>query len=333
MLLAGDIGGTKTVLALFPLDSAQIRFSKPTHVQVYPSDAYDSLEEVVTEFLATTAVTPRCATFGVAGPVINGRAQITNLPWVIDKASLQQHLHIDAVYLLNDLESIANAVPYLSADELIAVNEGTPNPTGPIAVIAPGTGLGEAFLVHNGSRYQAFASEGGHATFSPVNALQRELLAYLEPRFEHVSFERVCSGSGIPNLYAFLAANGRYDEPAWLRQKLEAAEDWTPIIVEAAKQNKADICAATLDLFVDILANETSNNALRLLATGGIYLGGGIPPRLVPQLTDGDFMRRYALKGRFSQMVSQMPVYIIKEPAAGLYGAAYFALEAFHANA
>lgn len=330
MLLAGDIGGTKTVLALFALDSTQ---NKPTQIRVYPSDAYGSLEEVIAEFLAETAVAPHCAAFGVAGPVLNGRAQITNLPWLIDVTTLQQQLGIRDVYLLNDLEAIANAVPHLTADELIVVNKGSRNPTGPIAVIAPGTGLGEAFLVHNGRRYQAFPSEGGHATFSPVNALQRELLAYLEARFDHVSFERVCSGSGIPNLYAFLVDNGRYPEPAWLRQQLETADDWTPIIVEAAKQNKADICAATLDLFVDILANETSNNALRLLATGGIYLGGGIPPRLVPQLTDGDFMRRYALKGRFSQMVSQMPVYIIKEPAAGLYGAAYFGLEAFKSTA
>jgi glucokinase len=259
--------------------------------------------------------------------VINGRARVTNLTWVIDTAVLQQTLGIDSVYLLNDLESIANAVPYLAADELITVNEGKRNSTGPIAVIAPGTGLGEAFLVHDGTRYRAFPSEGGHATFSPVNAVQRDLLAYLEPHFDHVSFERVCSGSGIPNLYNFLRESGRFAEPAWLREQFDTAEDWTPLIVEAAKQGQAEICAATLDLFIDILANETSNNAIRLLATGGIYLGGGIPPRLVPQLTDGNFMRRFALKGRFSQLVSQMPVHIIKEPLAGLHGAAYFGLE------
>lgn len=327
MLLAGDIGGTKTVLALFPLNPVDAHFSQPIHCHTYASDDYPSLETVVATFLEKTAVTPQCASFGVAGPVINGRAQVTNLPWLIDTAVLQRMLGIAAVYLLNDLESIANAVPHLAADELLPINEGKADPTGPIAVIAPGTGLGEAFLVHDGVRYRAFPSEGGHATFSPVNAVQRDLLAYLEPRFDHVSFERVCSGSGIPNLYNFLRDSGRYAEPAWLREQLAAVEDWTPLIVEAARQNRAEICAATLDLFIDILANETSNNALRLLATGGIYLGGGIPPRLAPQLTDGNFMRRYALKGRFSQMVCQMPVYIIKEPLAGLHGAAYFGLE------
>lgn len=328
MLLAGDIGGTKTILALFSLDLVNNRLSEPTYKKTYPSDAYASLEAVIRDFLETTAVSPVCAAFGVAGPVVDGRAQVTNLPWQIDTAVLQETIGSNNVYLLNDLESMANAVPHLLADELITINEGQQNPTGPIAVIAPGTGLGEAYLVHNGSQYQALPSEGGHATFSPVNAMQRELLAYLEPQFEHVSFERVCSGSGIPNLYCFLRDNGRYPEPTWLHEQLAAAEDWTPVIVAAAKEEKADICVATLDLFVDILANETSNMAIRLLATGGIYLGGGIPPRIVPQLTDGDFMRRYAFKGRFSALVSQMPVYIIKDPSAGLQGAAYFGLAA-----
>jgi glucokinase len=327
MFLAGDIGGTKTVLALFPLEPPSAHFAQPIHSHTYPSEGYDSLEEVVIDFVAKTGIQPVGASFGVAGPVINGRARVTNLTWVIDTAVLQQTLHTPHVHLLNDLESIANAVPYLTANELITINEGQRNPTGPIAVIAPGTGLGEAFLVHDGQRYRAFPSEGGHATFSPVNAIQRELLAYLEPRFDHVSFERVCSGSGIPNLYAFLRDSGRFAEPAHLRDQLAAAENWTPIIVNAAVAGGAEICAATLDLFIDILANETSNNAIRLLATGGIYLGGGIPPRIVAQLTDGNFMRRYSLKGRFSELVSQMPVHIIKDPLAGLHGAAYFGLE------
>ncbi len=327
MLLAGDIGGTKTVLALFPLNPVSTPLTHPTFSHTYASDDHPSLETIVTDFVARCGMRPTVASFGVAGPVINGRARVTNLTWVVDTAVLKQTLGITHVYLLNDLEAIANVVPHLTENELISVNEGQRNPTGPIAVIAPGTGLGEAFLVHDGLRYRAFPSEGGHATFSPVNDLQRDLLAYLEPRFDHISFERVCSGSGIPNLYGFLRDSGRYEEPAWLREELAAAEDWTPIILTTAKEEKAGLCTATLDLFVDILANETSNMAIRLLATGGIYLGGGIPPRIVPQLTDGDFMRRYALKGRFSHMVGQMPVHIIKEPLAGLYGAAYFGLQ------
>ncbi|MCP4358606.1 MAG: glucokinase [Chloroflexi bacterium] len=326
MLLAGDIGGTKTILALFPLDSHRGHLSSPTASKTYPSDAYDSLEAITADFLEMTGMQPVCASFGVAGPVINGRAQITNLNWTIDTAVLQQTLGIEDIFLLNDLESIANAVPHLAGDELITVNKGVRDPIGPIAVIAPGTGLGEAFLIHDGRRYLAFPSEGGHATFSPMNELQRELLAYLETRYHHISFERVCSGSGIPNLYAFLRDNGRYPEPTWLHNQLAATEDMTPIIVNNALASKTDICVATLDLFVDILANEASNMGIRLLATGGIYLGGGIPPRIVPQLTDGDFIRRYTLKGRFSKMVSQMPVHIIKDPLAGLHGAAYFVI-------
>lgn len=328
MFLAGDVGGTKTVLAFFPTDTPDTPLPPPAHTQTYASEEYTSLEEVVITFLTETGVKPVGACFGVAGPVLKGRAQITNLPWQIDTAVLQQTLNVPHVFLLNDLEAIANAVPYLSGAELITLNTGERNPTGPIAVIAPGTGLGEAFLVHDGRRYRAFPSEGGHATFSPVNAIQRDLQAYMEGHFDHVSFERVCSGNGIPNLYAFLRDDGRYPEPAWLRDQLTAAESRTPLIVRAAINEAAEIATATLDLFIDILANEASNMAIRLLATGGIYLGGGIPPRLVPQLTDGDFMRRYALKGRFSQMVSRMPIHIIKDPLAGLQGAAYFGLDA-----
>ena len=180
MFLAGDIGGTKTILAFFPLDLVNNHLPPPMQSKIYASDDYSSLEAVVHDFLATTAVKVQGAAFGVAGPVVGGRAQVTNLPWAIDTAVLQQVIGSPHVYLLNDLESIANAVPHLNRDELIPVNEGQVNPTGPIAVIAPGTGLGEAYLVHDGQRYLAFPSEGGHATFSPVNAIQRDLLAYLE---------------------------------------------------------------------------------------------------------------------------------------------------------
>jgi glucokinase len=325
MLLAGDIGGTKTVLALFPLHTAHL--TEPLHSKIYPSDKYSALEEVVADFLQLTSANPVCACFGVAGPVINGRSRITNLSWTIDAHNLQSTFHIPNVYLLNDLEAIANAVPYMQGDELITINTGQRNPQGPIAVMAPGTGLGEAFLVHDGSRYRAYPSEGGHATFSPVNQIQRDLLSYLETKLNHVSFERVCSGMGIPNLYYFLRDTGRYEEPQWLHDQLAAAEDKTPIIMNTAVTQQAPISIATLDLFVEIMANEASNLAIRFLATGGIYLGGGIPPRIVPQLTNGNFMSRYSAKGRFSELVGNMPVHIIKDPIAGLHGAAYFGRE------
>lgn len=326
MLLAGDIGGTKTVLALFE-ETTDDSLSHPAAKTVFPSDRYDSLEAIIAEFLADKAVSISAASFGVAGPVVGGQARITNLSWFIDTAVIRQQLGITAVALLNDLESIANAVPYLTPDaDLAAINEGTAEPHGAIGVIAPGTGLGEAFLVWQGERYQAHPSEGGHASFSPNTAEQRDLLIYMEERFPHVSFERVCSGSGIPNLYNFLRDSGRFTEPPWLRDQLAAATDRTPIIVNTALAGKAEICAAVLNLFIEILAGEAANMALKVLATGGIYLGGGIPPRILPQLQNSRFMEIFARKGRFSDLLARIPIHVIRNPEAGLFGAAYHGL-------
>lgn len=328
MILAGDIGGTKTVLALFP---DEMSVQQPLHLATFPSSSYNSLEAIITDFLREQAgsIAPsqlRSATFGVAGPVVKSRAQITNLPWVIDAAAISRELDLD-VYLLNDLEAVATAVPHLGPDELVTLNEGRSDPQGTIAVIAPGTGLGEAYLVWDGRHHRAYPSEGGHASFSPRTEVQRELLAYLEIHLDHVSFERVCSGKGLPNIYRFLKSSNRYSEPAWLRQELAAAIDPTPVIVNAALDKRADICVAVLDLFISILGVEAGNMALKLLATGGVYLGGGIPPRILPQLQNGNFMASFVNKGRFASLLERFPVRVITDSQAALHGAAYHGLE------
>jgi len=326
MLLAGDIGGTKTVLALFERQAgASLITRHPVLERTFPSQQYASLELIIEEFLRECPHTVAAASFGVAGPVVDGRAQVTNLPWVIDAAAIGAQFGF-SVHLLNDLEALATAVPYLQGADLVTLNEGVPVENGAIGVIAPGTGLGEGFLVWHATRYEAFPSEGGHCAFGPTTPLQLEMLNYWLPRMGHVSYERVCSGIGIPNIYTFLRDSGRYPEPEWLREALDEASDLTPVIVRAAVASEADICVATLELFMEILGDQAGNLALTVLATGGIFLGGGIPGRILPQLQKGPFMRFFRDKGRFSEMMGRIPVHVIFNPKAALYGTAYDAL-------
>ena len=218
---------------------------------------------------------------------------------MIEADAISQTFDLPQVHLLNDLEAVAVAVPHLPTDAICTLNVGQHDPTGTIGVIAPGTGLGEAFLVWTGERYQSCPTEGGHASFAPVTHEQLELLDYLEPRFGHVSFERVCSGSGIPNLYDYLSQTGRYDEPDWLLDAMAQAADPTPTIITAALERKARICIATLDLFVRILGGVVGNMAVKVFATGGLYLGGGIAPRILTRLQRPDFHDAICYKGRF----------------------------------
>jgi len=324
MFLAGDIGGTKTVLALYE-DEAM---GQPLREETFANHNFDSLTAIIKEFLGEeeTAVLQR-ASFGVAGPVRDRQAALTNLPWVINAPEIEEAFGWP-VRLLNDLQAIAYAVPHLSGSDLLTLNEADADPTGPIAVIAPGTGLGEAFLTWNGRSYQPSASEGGHASFGPTTPLQIEMLAYLQPRLGHISYERVCSGVGIPNIYHFLRDSGRYKEPDWLRQELEAAEDKTPVIVNTALKKKAPICEAVLDIFVAILGSEAGNLALKIMASGGVYIGGGIPPRILDQLENGRFMRYFVDKPPHNELLEETAVHVIRNPKVALYGAAYAALEA-----
>jgi glucokinase len=326
MLLAGDIGGTKTNLAVF---SSETGWRKPYAEATYTSVDYPGLESVVSEFLAQHNFPIDRASFGVAGPVVNGRATVTNLSWMMDENQLQQALHISSVRLLNDLDAIAHSIPYLESQDLHTLNEGQAVSSGAIAVIAPGTGLGEGFLTWDGSHYQAHTSEGGHADFAPANTFQVELLRYLMARFPHVSFERICSGKGLPNIYDYLKDSGYAEEPQWLAEQFAMTLDRSPIIVNNAldKDNACELCVATLDTFVSILAAEAGNLALKVLSTGGVYLGGGIPPRILPYLQDKQFMQAFTHKGRFTQMLAQMPVHVILNPKVALFGAAIHGFE------
>ncbi len=330
MLLAGDIGGTKTRLAVF---SPEAGLRAPLVEKTFPSAHYPSLEAIAREFLAQVSqqvsLPVERASFGVAGPVVAGRAEITNLSWVLDERQLREALNLSSVRLLNDLEAIAQAVPFLEAADLHTLNQGQPTPGGTIAVIAPGTGLGEAFLTWDGARYRTHPSEGGHADFAPTNAFELKLLRHLQGRFKHVSCERVCSGRGLPNIYAYLRDSGYAYESPWLAEPLAAADDPTPIIVKAAlhEEKPCELCVATLSTFVSILGAEAGNLALKVLATGGVYLGGGIPPRILPVLKHERFMEAFRRKGRMSDLLARMPVHVILNPEVALLGAACHGLE------
>lgn len=317
-LLAGDIGGTKTRLAIYhPKDGPRHPLAEAT----FPSADFLSLEALVAEFLRDRGWSIYRASFGIPGPVVDGRVQVTNLPWVVDERALSAELGAP-VTLLNDLAAIAQGIPFLEARDLVTLNTGTPAPDGAIAVIAPGTGLGEAFLIWNGDSYVPCASEGGHTDFGPITQTELELLSYLMSRHEHVSYERVCSGIGLPSIYEFLRDTGRYPEPGWLKTELSQAKDPTPVISQAAVTGKVEICVETLKMFVSILGSEAGNLALKVLATGGVYLGGGIPAHILSFLTDAHFMRAFTAKGRFSEMLARVPVHVIRNPEAGLFGAA-----------
>ena len=331
MLLAGDIGGTKTILALFQEDSPR----EPMVETRFPSSRYDSLDTIVEEFVERHATMLseqpiRAAAFGVAGPVLGGKAKITNLTWAIDEAVLASIMHLphEKVSLLNDLEAISTSIPNLRQDDLHVLNSGLPEAGASIAVIAPGTGLGEGYLTWDGKRYRAHPSEGGHAGFSPENRDELELLGFMFEEHHHVSTERLCSGIGIPNIYQFLKTRKGFSEPAELTRALAAAEDPTPVIINNAQgDNASEICRETLNMFVSVLGSECGDMALVLMAKGGVYLGGGIPPRILPALQGERFRKAFRNKGRFSSLMASIPVYVILNSRAGLLGAAYAGMD------
>ncbi|UCG65023.1 MAG: glucokinase [Deltaproteobacteria bacterium] len=326
MLLAGDIGGTKTSVGIYSPEKGP---REPLIEATFPSARYSSLEALVKEFLSRSELSVDSASFGIAGPVVKGKVKTTNLPWIIDEKKLGKELKLRSVHLLNDLEAIAYGVPHQKVADLHTINEGLKAAGGPVAVIAPGTGLGEAFLTWDGKRYRAHPSEGGHGDFAPTNSLEIDLLRYLQETMEHVSYERICSGHGLPNIYAFLKDRGYAREPAWLAGQLKAATDPTPLIVNAALDTKrpCELCKTTLDIFVSVLGAEAGNLALKVLATGGVYLAGGIPPRIIPALESKRFIESFSRKGRFSELVARLPVHVIMNPKIALIGAAFHGLE------
>ena len=325
MLLIGDIGGTKTDLAIVPFEGEVENEAEAT----FKSAEFPSLEAIVEAFLNNNAhLSISKAVFGVAGPVLNGQAETTNLPWAkISESILQDKFQLQAVKLLNDLEAIAYSVPHLTPRDLAALNveQMETAPGGNKAVIAPGTGLGEAILFPVGDSYQVVASEGGHASFAPHSLFEIGLLRSLLEKYGHVSYERVCSGGmGIPNIYNYLKTNRYASEARHIEAALADAADPTPIIVQAGLNQESELCIETLSVFVSILGSEAGNMALKLMARGGIYLGGGIPPKILAKLKDGTFMAAFVKKGRFSDMLSHIPVYVILNKKPALLGAAYY---------
>jgi len=325
-LLAGDIGGTKTILALFSKEKGP---GEPHFEVSYRSIDFPGLDEIIIEFLAKAGdISTDIACFGVAGPVRDGRAVITKLPWQPDACQLQKHHDFTSVTLINDLVATGYAIPHLAPSDFHVINKGYITAGGSLGVIAPGTGLGEALFTWDGSRYIALASEGGHCDFAPQNEMGIDLLRFLGRRYGHVSYDRICSGQGLPDIYDFFRETMKVDEPDWLKEELAAADDRTPVIVAAAldSSGRCEICNKTLELFVTIMGAEAGNLALKGLTTGGMYLGGGIPPRILPYLQQETFMASFGRKGRMSYLLEDMPVKVILNPKAALTGAASFGL-------
>ncbi len=342
MILAGDIGGTKTYLALY--DWKEERVDPIREEKFYNAD-FESFEEILTEFLAppedthdpldsedaldddspaAEAAQPRdepleAACFGVAGPVIDNRCRATNLSWVIDGHSLTTHINTPKVRLLNDVEAMAYGILVLRPEETELVN-GQLHTNGTKALVAPGTGLGEAILFWDGERYHPMPSEGGHASFAPTSDIEIDLLRYIRTSFLHVSVERVLSGEGLHTIYQFLR-DTKKNEPTWFAELLPTG-DPPALITEAALNGKPDICVQALDLFVSILGAEAGNLALKTLARGGVYLGGGIVPHILPRLRDERFAQSFVAKGRYKRLLSSFPVHVILNAQAGLLGAA-----------
>lgn len=322
MILAGDIGGTKTHLILFRVEGGQLI---QVQQEIFPSRAYADLEEVIQRFILKSEGSIESACFGVAGPVSDGKCETTNLPWIVDSEKIGKAFGIARVVLLNDLEATAYGALGLIEKEYCIINQGQTDLQGNRAVIAAGTGLGEAILFWDGLRFRASASEGGHTDFAPRNSIEINLLEYLLKSFDRVSYERVLSGQGLFNIYRFLRDTGHGEEPPWLSARL-AGEDPAAVISEAALARKADLCVKTLEMFVSIYGAEAGNLALKSMATGGVYIGGGIAPKILDALLDGRFMKAFLDKGRFSPLMGQIPVRVILNEKAAILGAASFIL-------
>jgi glucokinase len=321
MILAGDVGGTKVFLGIFTRHGEKLTLAKE---RVFASRDYPDLGEVIDVFLKERKVSVRAACFGVPGPVIEGRCETTNLPWVVDAAQIARRFGIAQVFLLNDLEATGYGTLELEEREFHLFDPALKPARGNRAVIAAGTGLGEAILFWNGSGYQASASEGGHTDFAPRNPLEIELLRYLLARYPRVSYERVLSGPGLFNIYQFLKETGRGEEPPWLAERLDR-EDPGSAISETGLSGKADLCVKALDLFVSIYGAEAGNLALKAMAIGGVDVAGGIAPKILKKMTDGTFMRAFVEKGRSAPLMRRIPVRIVLNERTGLLGAARYA--------
>ena len=323
-VLAGDIGGTKTDLAVFEVNGTKL---ESLAEEKYPSGDYASLDAIVEKFVKDHGHRPEWGCFGIAGPVRNGVAKTMNLPWVVDAQEMAKRIGFKKVWLLNDLEANAWGISALEEKDFEVLNAGRPDPNGNASIISAGTGLGEAGLYWDGEKLCPFASEGGHSSFSPATGQEIALLEFLQKRYMddgHVSWERTVSGMGIENIYDFLCEQQGIQTPDWLAEEIKAG-DKAASISKAADDIRCPVCAETLKFFVHLYGAEAGNQALKINATAGVYLGGGIAPRNLNQFRDSTFMDSFCNKGRMEQMMRDMPVKIILNQRTALYGTAVFA--------
>ena len=321
MILAGDVGGTKVHLALYDFTYGKLEYKREER---YAAKDYNGLEEIVKEFVGSDQATAAC--FGVPGPVRHGRLRLTNLPWTLDSRELSLLLGIQHVFLINDLEANGYGIAELTHDQVYTLAEGDPGQIGSRALIAAGTGLGEGMLIWNGHMHIPYPSEGGHCDYSPRNEDEIDLLRFLKQKYNgRVSWERVVSGMGMTNIYEFLRDVRGMEEPSWLAGEIAAVEDPNRVITEAGLAAKSELCEKTLDMLVSAYGAEAGNLALKVMSVGGLYVGGGIAPKIIEKLKDGTFMKAFTDKGRLSQLLINMPVRVILESRAAVLGAAAFA--------
>lgn len=322
LILAGDIGGTKTDIGFFVKGKRRPILKE---LKTYHSKQSSSLEEIIEQFLDNYRLRVSVACFGIAGPVRNGRCKTTNLPWIVSELKLKKRFGWDRVRLINDLTANAYSIPFLNKKETFLLNKVNTPIKKNIGLIAPGTGLGEALLVFVDGRYIPVPSEGGHVDFSPKSETEIELWRYLNHRFGHVSIERVLSGQGIYNIYSWLNASGRYLKNERMAIKIKDMDPARAIAEEAINKNDP-MCVEALDVFLSVFGSAAGNLALTGMTTGGIYLGGGIPPKILPVLKKNIFMKSFVDKGRFREVLEKVPVRVILNEKASILGAAYCAI-------
>jgi glucokinase len=323
MILAGEIGATGTRLAAFEKEGSRLQLVVE---KTYMSQEHSSLSEIIAAFIKAEGIAAHSACFGVAGPVRRGRSKISNLPWVIDSRDLAKQLKLDSVGMINDLEAYAYGIDGLDSKDFVTLNAGSEDAEGNRAVISARTGLGVAGLYWDGFRHHPFACEGGHSDFAPRNALEMELLAYLQKKYGRISYERLLSGPGIKNIYDFLRDAHKADEPQWLKDQIAAAQDPPAVISQLAQEGKAAICDQTLSIFVSIYGAETGNCALNFLSTGGIFIGGSVAAKNVSKMKDPIFMKSFLDKGRMVDLLKEIPVTIVLNDDSGIIGAARYTL-------
>src|SRR5579871_253073 len=318
MILAGDIGGTNARLAYFQAQNGHLHLVSE---RVFPSREHREFGEIVSRFLDESGTRPEAACFGIAGPFRNGRVETSNLPWVIEQSRLAKQIHLPATLLINDLEANAWGIGALGSDDLVPLNSVSGPSIGNQAVISPGTGLGEAGLFWDGKLHQVFACEGGHTDFAPQDELQIELLRFLHTRFGHVSYERILSGPGLVNVYEFLRDSGRGKESPELAKKM-ASGDPAAAISGAALEASCPLAVQALDIWISVYGAEASNVALKIMSTGGLFLGGGITPKILDKLKGPTFMNAFLDEGRLKPLIQAIPVQVVTNDKAALLGAA-----------